>query len=218
MSVASIESSTSFLRPRIYFDDPDSEDPFAFDISYSETEKGSFAGRYLASSGEKEDLSSYGGWQDWNLGASGFFRLEQIDGAWFLVDPDGYVFYNMGINSVEQGGGVNLPGALKDVGLNSSGSFTDDNIGLPRTPRLNFLRGFKNSNREYSDLYDADILPVFYDEFESFADQFAQELISDRNDPSIIGIFSDNELVFHRYQLAVDGGSIWRKLFTKRYN
>lgn len=205
MSLASNEHSSSFLRPRLYLDDPDTADPFAFEVTYSNTERGTFPGRSLISGGTKAQLSSYGGWLDWNLGGTGFFRTQQVDGSWFLVDPEGYVFYSMGLNSVEQGGGIQLPGALLDMGLNTTGRWSDQNIsGIPRTPHLSFLGPFSRTNNEFRELFDADILPVFFEEFEEYTNEQAEALAGDRNDPWILGIFSDNELNFHKEQLEAN--------------
>ncbi|MFN7998586.1 MAG: hypothetical protein U0Q18_33495 [Bryobacteraceae bacterium] len=38
----------------------------------------------------------YGGYQDTHAKATGFFRVEQIDGKWWFVDPDGHYFFSTG--------------------------------------------------------------------------------------------------------------------------
>lgn len=40
----------------------------------------------------------YGGYTGITLDATGYFRTEQIDGRWWLVDPDGHPFFSQGIN------------------------------------------------------------------------------------------------------------------------
>ncbi len=40
---------------------------------------------------------------------SGFFRTEKIDGRWWFVDPEGYLFLSHGVNCVSPGGGGNIP-------------------------------------------------------------------------------------------------------------
>jgi hypothetical protein len=42
----------------------------------------------------------YGGYADTSAKATGFFRLEQIDGKWWFVDPDGHLFYSNGVNGI----------------------------------------------------------------------------------------------------------------------
>jgi hypothetical protein len=48
-----------------------------------------------------ENRDKFGGLRDGpNLGASRFFRTEKIEGKWWLVDPDGNLFWSHGANSV----------------------------------------------------------------------------------------------------------------------
>jgi hypothetical protein len=48
-----------------------------------------------------KNWDSYGGWQDGpQLEATGFFRAEKRDGKWWLVDPDGRLFWSHGIDCV----------------------------------------------------------------------------------------------------------------------
>lgn len=49
----------------------------------------------------------FGGWKDGPaLNATGFFRTEKRDGKWWLVDPDGRLFFSSGIDaiSLDEGG------------------------------------------------------------------------------------------------------------------
>lgn len=46
-------------------------------------------------------FNRWGGWADGpGLRASGRFRVEQVDGRWWLVDPDGRLFFSHGITTV----------------------------------------------------------------------------------------------------------------------
>ncbi len=48
-----------------------------------------------------ENRSNYGGWlKGPKLKATGFFRTEKIDNQWWMVDPDGYIFWTSGVNCV----------------------------------------------------------------------------------------------------------------------
>jgi hypothetical protein len=40
--------------------------------------------------------SSYGGYSNTHAKATGFFRVEQIGGRWWLVDPEGHLFFSTG--------------------------------------------------------------------------------------------------------------------------
>lgn len=46
-------------------------------------------------------FSQYGGWADGpQLKATGFFRVEKVDGKWWLIDPEGRLFFSHGANSI----------------------------------------------------------------------------------------------------------------------
>ncbi len=49
--------------------------------------------------------SRYGGFLDKNVGGTGFFRVEKIDGRWWFVDPDGYLFLSISGGGPSAGGG-----------------------------------------------------------------------------------------------------------------
>ena len=47
------------------------------------------------------DADRFGGWAGGpQLEATGFFRTEKVDGKWWLVDPDGHLFFSHGVNAV----------------------------------------------------------------------------------------------------------------------
>ncbi len=42
-------------------------------------------------------LSKFGGWIDGpKMKATGRFRTQKVDGKWWLIDPDGYLFFSVG--------------------------------------------------------------------------------------------------------------------------
>jgi len=46
----------------------------------------------------------YGGYLNTKARATGFFRVEQIDGKWWFVDPDGHLFLGIGVPGMGTGG------------------------------------------------------------------------------------------------------------------
>jgi hypothetical protein len=48
----------------------------------------------------------YGGFASTKAKATGFFRVEQINGKWWFVDPDGHLFLSMGVNGMGSTGGA----------------------------------------------------------------------------------------------------------------
>ena len=47
----------------------------------------------------------YGGYLNTKAMATGFFRVEQVDGRWWFVDPDGHLFFSTGSTGMGSGGG-----------------------------------------------------------------------------------------------------------------
>lgn len=58
---------------------------------------------------EKYSYSKFGGYLDARIDqGTGFFRTEKIDGRWWFVDPEGYLFLSHGVNCVGPGGGGSI--------------------------------------------------------------------------------------------------------------
>ena len=47
----------------------------------------------------------YGGYANTKAKATGFFRVEQVDGRWWFVDPDGHLFFSTSVTGIGAGGG-----------------------------------------------------------------------------------------------------------------
>ena len=53
----------------------------------------------------------YGGFAGTTAKATGFFRVERIEGKWWFVDPDGHLFLSMGVNGIGMvGSGTRVKG------------------------------------------------------------------------------------------------------------
>ncbi len=169
----------------------------------------------------------WGGIIDNAVRATGFFRAEQIDGIWWLIDPDGGRFLSKGVNTVrfdqdciqhtdripyaeacqrkyggQQAWRAAAARRLLSWGFNSLGSWSDDvvaNAGpspLATAPIVDLGAMFISEQSETSQSLPYDGLPdVFDPNFDAFVRRQAEEHISaQRNDPNIIGWFTDNEL------------------------
>jgi hypothetical protein len=51
---------------------------------------------------EPSDLDSYGGTKAITAGATGFFRVEKVDGRWWLITPEGHGFISVGLNHADE--------------------------------------------------------------------------------------------------------------------
>ena len=56
------------------------------------------------------NYSKFGGYKQKQVKATGYFRTEKIDGRWWLVDPEGYLFLSVGVDCVNYGNGGELRG------------------------------------------------------------------------------------------------------------
>jgi hypothetical protein len=65
----------------------------------------------LSATPRPADRDRYGGWKSGpRQKATGHFRVEKISGNWWLVDPDGYLFWSHGINVVQTRGPTVITG------------------------------------------------------------------------------------------------------------
>jgi len=176
-------------------------------------------------------LNEYGGLRAQTVKAKGFFYTTNIDGRWWLVDPIGGLFMNKGVAAVSMLGSSTARAVLKekfgndsdwasrstamlrDHGFNGVGAWSDIErlrvVGqpLPYTRIWNFMSAYgKRRGGIYQQAghtgYPNDAIFVFDPEFEIFCDEYAKGLAASKDDPWLIGHFSDNELPFSREALA----------------
>ena len=58
---------------------------------------------------EQYGYSAFGGFLNARIDqGTGFFRTEKVEGRWWFVDPEGYLFLSHGVNCVAPGGGGNV--------------------------------------------------------------------------------------------------------------
>jgi hypothetical protein len=63
------------------------------------------------------NYSRFGGYKQKQVKATGFFRTEKVDGHWWFVDPEGYLFLSVGVDCVNTGGGGNVRDLDKRAGM-----------------------------------------------------------------------------------------------------
>ena len=167
-------------------------------------------------------LSTYGGRADRQRDATGFFHARQIDGVWSLVDPGGSPFLSMGVNAVnpedDQPDSQYAFAAMfestsawaawthrllkEELGFNTLGcwsaadEFQKIDAPMPYTPRLSVVRSFAKTRG-----MENGVLPVFHEAFPKHVDECFATLAPRREDPWLLGVFSDNEIPLYERKI-----------------
>lgn len=167
--------------------------------------------------GEAPRLSKYGGALDLPRSVgSGFFRVAQVDGRWWLIDPEGYRFINVGLSTVSLPKDVNenfgstgrwvqeLTDQLRGTGFNGLGNNSHTNLQSVKEPlcwvlRHNFLFSFARHKRLHEPAsgtygFPNRCMPVFHPEFPAWCEEYGKELQKTANDPLLLGIMTENEI------------------------
>ncbi len=170
-----------------------------------------------------EGLDRFGGIPSKGVQASGFFRTEKIADRWWLITPAGGYFLSRGMNSVSQiatkGGkealakrfgssgewGSKTLDFLRTNGFNTLGAWADSStLQNPKSPIAETIlwsfmssygkaRGGTHVEPGHTG-YPNDCPFIFDPAFKTFCDQYAQRLDIIKDNPRVLGHFSDNEL------------------------
>ena len=168
----------------------------------------------------------YGGDLSQTLPSTGFFRTEKIKDRWWVIDPLGHPMLVNAINSLRAGKSPDNINSLerkygseqnwisetvkmlKENGFNVAGSWVDTGLiikynqygaaSFPYTTQLNILAGFASMKKkaDKSRKSNSVISFILDDEFASYCETFAVKLGGHKDDPNLLGHFSDNELPF----------------------
>lgn len=108
---------------------------FPIKISSEEELKKVAAEEVAALSGLMSDRSRFGGWKEGpKLEATGFFRAEKVNGKWWMVDPEGYLFFSHGPANVRMANLTSMTGVdFKDDSIRKIDSdeiTPEDSIGI----------------------------------------------------------------------------------------
>ncbi|HYG24368.1 MAG TPA: hypothetical protein VEH04_16445 [Verrucomicrobiae bacterium] len=176
------------------------------------------------------NLSQYGGWKGRQVQATGFFYATNIAGRWWLADPEGFLFLHKGIAAVSQLNTPGARAAhgkifgnekqwaqhtaqlMRSNGFNGLGAWSDTERLRQASPPLvytriwNFMSGYGTKRGGIYQKsghmgYPNDCIFVFDPGFEAFCDEHAKRLSAQKDDPWLLGHFSDNELPLWRTSL-----------------
>jgi hypothetical protein len=170
-------------------------------------------------------LTSFGGLAGRKDKATGFFHTAKLNDRWWLVDPDGCLALYRGVAGVsplETSGAkavfqakfgsktnwaMQTTALLREHGFTGAGAWSDAaalrsvSHPLVYTRVLDFMGSYgRKRGGTYSQPghtgYPGDCIFVFDPAFEAFCDERARPLAAGKDDPRLLGYFSDNELPF----------------------
>lgn len=170
----------------------------------------------------KAHFSKYGGDTGFRTRATGYFYTKKVDKRWWIIDPEGYACWHVGVSGIRPGTSernktamtsvfgtaekwvVETCNELTVIGFNGSGCWSDvpliqyynnnTDVPLSYTMIWNFFSQY--SKQKKHDITEGLSFPVFDVEFEAFCDDQAKQLEETNHDPNLLGHFSDNELAF----------------------
>ena len=90
------------------------------------------------------NYSKYGGYMQKQVKATGFFRTEKVDGRWWLVDPEGYLFLSVGVDCINYGNGGSV--RAYDQRPNMYKEIPSEEVMEILSPRRNFPGMQANNN------------------------------------------------------------------------
>jgi hypothetical protein len=170
-------------------------------------------------------MDIYGGWTAKKTKATGYFYVTNDGGRFWLVDPLGHYFINKGVTSVTIGTSAIANQAVKEKFgseerwaeatihmlrenyFNVTGAWSSyDQIRnakerIPYTVLWDFMKDYgKKRGGTFQQPghigYPNDCIFVFDPGFETYCTETAKKLVDFKNDPYLIGHFSDNEMPF----------------------
>ena len=171
----------------------------------------------------KTPLSKYGGRTDRKADATGYFHAKKVGDRWWLVDPEGCLFIHVGVASVTPGSSAAVKAALAEKfgdpakwatattqllwesGFNGVGAWSNGPLlrAAPRPVAYTLIWNFMSTFGKKKGLtsrqpghtgYVNDCIPVFDPDFPAFCDAHAKALAATKDDPWLVGHFSDNEM------------------------
>lgn len=163
------------------------------------------------------ELSRYGGIGSDRRRATGFFHAEKVGARWWLIDPEGCRFLHVGVVNLKD---PKIPGLsaerwaeqttelLHANAFNGAGAWSDTELlrasrrPVAYTMMWNFMGAYGakrgGTYQQSGHLgYPQDCIFVFDPAFAAFCDEYAMRLAPTKNDPWLVGHFSDNELPFY---------------------
>lgn len=169
------------------------------------------------------EYSKYGGIAATKFPAIGFFYTKKVNDRWWLVDPEGHLFIHKAVCCVGPGTSKNFKANQKakygsdeawaeasmdwfrEIGFNGTAAWSKNELLMETRNRPVYVQKWSfmssyaktrgvaqmgSGNHKYAN----SVIPVFDPEFVAFADEYAKQLEETKDDPYLLGHFSDNEM------------------------
>ncbi len=167
-------------------------------------------------SGE-QNRDSYGGWKGIQFKSTGFFRVDQRNGIWWLVTPEGNAFISKGVNHVsfradhapklgyspyeravrakygsQEAWAKAAVSRLREWGFNTLGAWSNSSTF---THNMAYTVNLNLATRAGANWLEGAVGDFFSPDFEEKMEAACSERCGSRkNDPWLLGYFTDNEL------------------------
>ncbi len=169
------------------------------------------------------EYSRYGGMINTRFPATGFFHTTKYNDRWWLVDPEGHLCIHKAVCSVKPGSSrkfirnlkekfgseeawaESTTAYLKELGFNGTAAWSGNSLMTSvknrpvYTQKWSFMASYAKKRGvaqmgSGNHKYKGDVICVFDPEFKTFADEYAKQLSETKEDPYLLGHFSDNEM------------------------
>ena len=170
---------------------------------------------------QQPSTDKYGGAGS-SLNKTGFFHTQKVGDRWWVVDPEGKEICVKAVNGIRLNKPNEVPSSFNSItdwadktitqiqgmGFNTAGCWSDTasiiafnkstTHPIAYTTQLNLLSGYASKiKKEHPERKNNSILSFILDEdFSTYCDSRASTIAYLKNDPNLLGHFSDNELPF----------------------
>jgi hypothetical protein len=148
------------------------------------------------------DFNAYGGWASGpRLAATGYFRTEKLGDRWWLVDPEGRLFFSHGITGVSDPDRLGGGAAAVKTGVTGREHYFAD-LPLPGDPAAEFLQAetsavtsgaYQGSYPLAMNFYASNTLQRYGSEWETVSQDLAHDRLRSWG-MNTIGGFSDEDV------------------------
>jgi hypothetical protein len=121
----------------------------------------------------KIKTDKFGARKDKRVNATGFFRAEKINGRWWIVDPDGYLMINIGLNNVATGASDSSL-ALMQKHYGSKNKWADQTKNMMQSLGYNAL-GAWSDNESFLQLKSQQQKPFSYTIIKGFMSEYGKK-------------------------------------------